>query len=145
MEKLQLNGHIDEAGVLQVHNRDLLLKWAKSYPGKNVVIKFERKGSKRSSPQNRYYWGVCIREITIRLRELGHEWLTDEDVHDMMKLKFNHEQIVSEEGEVLELPKSTTTLTKTQFAEYVDNIRMWAAGFLNINIPDPDQNLTMEF
>jgi hypothetical protein len=52
---------------------------------------------------------------------------------------------VSEEGEVLELPKSTTALTKTQFAEYVDNIRMWAVGFLGINIPDPNANLTMEF
>jgi hypothetical protein len=145
MEKLELTGHIDDKGALSIHNRQRLLEWAKQYPGKNVVIKFERKGSKRSSPQNRYYWGVVIREITIRLRELGHQWLNDEDVHDMMKLKFNHEQIVSEEGEVLELPKSTTALTKTQFAEYVDNIRMWAAGFLGIDIPDPNQDLTMQF
>lgn len=145
MEKLELYGSIDEKGSLSIHNRQRLLEWARQYPGKNVVIKFERKGSKRSSPQNRYYWGVVIREITIRLRELGHQWLNDEDVHDMMKLKFNHEQIVSEEGEVLELPKSTTALTKTQFAEYVDNIRMWAAGFLGIDIPDPNQDLTMQF
>lgn len=145
MEKLELYGSIDEKGALSVHNRQRLLEWARQYPGKNVVIKFERKGSKRSSPQNRYYWGIVIKEITLRLRELGHQWLTDEDVHDMMKLKFNHEQIVSEEGEVLELPKSTTTLTKTQFAEYVDNIRMWASGFLSIDIPDPNQDLTMQF
>ena len=145
MEPLQLYGSIDEKGSLSIHNRQRLLEWARQYPGKNVVIKFERKGSKRSSPQNRYYWGVVIKEITLRLRELGHQWLTDEDVHDMMKLKFNYEQIVSEHGEVLELPKSTTTLTKTQFAEYVDNIRMWASGFLSIDIPDPNQDLTMQF
>ncbi len=145
MEKLELYGSIDEKGALSIHNRQRLLEWARQYPGKNVVIKFERKGSKRSSPQNRYYWGIVIKEITLRLRELGHQWLTDEDVHDMMKLKFNYEQIVSEQGEVLELPKSTTTLTKTQFAEYVDNIRQWAAGFLSINIPDPNQDLTMQF
>lgn len=145
MEKLKLYGNIDESGALQIHNRQRLIEWAMQYPGKNIVIKFERNGSKRSNPQNAYYWGVVIREITIRLRDLGHQWLTDEDVHDMMKLKFNHEQIVSEDGEVLELPKSTTTLTKTQFAEYVDNIRMWAAGFLGINIPDPNADLTMKF
>jgi hypothetical protein len=145
MERLELYGSIDEKGALSIHNRQRLLEWARQYPGKNVVIKIERKGSKRSSPQNRYYWGIVIKEITLRLRELGHQWLTDEDVHDMMKLKFNYEQIVGEQGEVLELPKSTTTLTKTQFAEYVDNIRMWASGFLSINIPDPGQNLTMQF
>jgi hypothetical protein len=145
MEKLELFGSIDDMGALSIHNRQRLLEWARQYPGKNVVIKFERKGSKRSSPQNRYYWGIVIKEITLRLRELGHQWITDEDVHDMMKLKFNYEQIVSEQGEVLELPKSTSTLTKTQFAEYVDNIRMWASGFLSINIPDPNQDLTMQF
>lgn len=145
MNKLELYGSIDEKGALSIHNRQRLLEWARQYPGKNVIIKFERKGSKRSSPQNRYYWGIVIKEITLRLRELGHQWLTDEDVHDMMKLKFNYEQIMSEQGEVLELPKSTTTLTKTQFAEYVDNIRMWASGFLGINIPDPNQDLTMQF
>lgn len=145
MEKLELYGHIDEQGTLHVHNRFRLLEWAKSYPGKNITIKFERKGSKRSSPQNQYYWGVVIKEISIRLRDLGHQWLTDEDVHDMMKLKFNNEQIVSEHGEVLELPKSTTTLTKPQFAEYVEKIRMWAADFLRIDIPDPNQSLTMQF
>lgn len=144
MDSLSLYGNIDEQGTLHVHNRQRLLEWARQYPGKNITIKFERKGSKRSSPQNRYYWGIVIREITIRLRDLGHQWLTDEDVHDMMKLKFNYEQIVSEQGEVLELPKSTATLTKTQFAEYVENIRMWAAGFLSLKIPDPNQSLTME-
>lgn len=145
MQKLELYGSIDEKGALSIHNRQRLLEWAKQYPGKNVVIKFERKGSKRSCPQNRYYWGCVIKEITLRLRELGHQWLTDEDVHDMMRMKFNYEQVISEQGEVLELPKSTTTLTKTQFAEYVDNIRMWASGFLSINIPDPNQDLTMQF
>jgi hypothetical protein len=145
MEKLELYGSIDDKGALSIHNRQRLVEWARQYPGKNVVIKFERKGSKRSSPQNRYYWGIVIKEITLRLRELGHQWITDEDVHDMMKLKFNYEQIVSEQGEVLELPKSTSTLTKTQFAEYVDNIRMWAAGFLGVNIPDPNQDLMMQF
>jgi hypothetical protein len=144
MEKLELYGSIDESGKLSIHNRQRLLAWAKEYPGKEVVIKFERKGTKRSSPANRYYWGVCIREITIRLRELGHQWITDEDVHDMMKIKFNYERIVSEHGETLELPKSTTGLTKMQFFEYVENIRMWAAGFLGIDIPDPHKNLTME-
>jgi hypothetical protein len=145
MERLELIGNIDEQGTLHIHNRQRLLEWASQYPGKNIVIKFERKGSKRSNQANRYYWGVCIKEITLRLRDLGHQWLTDEDVHDMMKLKFNYEQIISEQGEVLELPKSTTTLTKTQFAEYVDNIRMWASGFLGISIPDPNQDLTMQF
>jgi hypothetical protein len=145
MEKLELNGSIDENGVLHVHNRQRLEEWARQHPNKNIVIKFERKGSKRSAPQNRYYFGVVVKEITIRLRELGHTWVNDEDVHELLKSKFNYEHIVGEGGEVLELGKSTTTLTKTQFAEYVDKIRMWASDFLSIQIPGPNENLTIAF
>jgi hypothetical protein len=145
MERLELNGNIDEKGVLHVHNRMRLQEWARQYPGKNILIKFERKGSKRSNPQNNYYWGIVIKEITLRLRDLGHTWMNDEDTHQLMKLKFNFERIVSEHGEVLELPKSTTGLTKTQFCEYVEKIRMWAADFLSIDIPDPRKILTIEF
>lgn len=144
MEKLELYGNIDDTGVLHVHNRQRLEEWARQHPNKNIVIKFERKGSKRSNPQNAYYWGICIKEITLRLRDLGHTWINDEDVHELMKLKFNYEHIVSEHGEVMELPKSTATLTKTQFAEYVDKIRMWAADFLGINIPGPNEKLTID-
>lgn len=145
MEKLELYGSIDENGTLHIHNQLRLKEWARQHPNKNIVIKFERKGSKRSNPQNAYYWGICIKEITLRLRELGHTWINDEDVHEIMKLKFNYEHVVSEGGEVMELPKSTTTLTKTQFSEYVEKIRLWASDFLNIQIPDPGQKLTMEF
>jgi hypothetical protein len=145
MERLELYGHISDEGVLHLHNRERLAEWAKQYPGKNVVIKFERKGGKRSNPQNRYYFGVVLKEITLRLRDLGHVWVQDEDVHELMKLKFNYEHIVGEGGEVMELPKSTSTLTKTQFAEYVEKIRMWASDFLGLEIPDPNQDLTMKF
>lgn len=110
-----------------------------------MAARFERKSAKRSDPQNRYYWGVVIKEILIRLRDLGHTWLNDEDVHDMMKLKFNHEDIVSEQGELLELPKSTASLTTTQFMDYIETVRHWASDFLNIEIPDPNTQTQMIF
>ncbi|SRR6185437_6401630 len=144
MERLELFGHIDEAGKFVLHNRHRFEEWARKYPGKEVAIRFERKSVKRSDPQNRYYWGVVIKEISIRLRDLGNDWLTDEDVHDLMKLKFNHEQVIGDGGEVLEIPKSTANLTKTQFLEYVERVRMWAADFLCIDIPDPNTQTQMQ-
>lgn len=109
-----------------------------------MAVRFERKSVKRSDPQNRYYWGVVIKEIAIRLRDLGNDWLSDEDVHDLMKLKFNGEKIAGEGGEVLEIPKSTANLTKTQFMEYMETVRAWAADFLGICIPDPGQQTQMQ-
>lgn len=145
MERFETYGHIDDAGTFHLHNRKAFIDWSKQYPGKDVAIRFERKSSKRSDPQNRYYWGCVVREVCVRLRQLGHQWITDEDCHEFLKLKFNFEQIVGEGGEVMELPKSTTGLTKTEFGEYIDRVRMWAADFLGINIPDPNTQSQMVF
>lgn len=144
MERLELYAHIDEKGSFHLHNRQRFDEWARKNPGKDVAVRFERKRSRRSDPQNRYYWGVVVKEIGIRLRDLGHEWLTDEDVHDMMKQKFNYERIVSDHGEPLELPKSTASLTTTQFIEYTERVKQWAADFLEIYIPDPGQQTEMQ-
>lgn len=144
MERLELYAHIDEKGTFLLHNRQRFEEWARKNPGKDVACRFERKRARRSDPQNRYYWGCVIKEISIRLRDLGHEWLEDEDVHDMMKIKFNYERIVSDEGESLELPKSTASLTTTQFSEYIERVRRWAADFLSIEIPDPGVQTEMQ-
>lgn len=144
MNKLDLNADIDEQGVFTLHNRQRFVQWCNDNRGKNIRVRFTRAYGQRSTPQNRYYWGVVIKEIGIRLRELGHQWLEDEDVHLMMKLKFNHEDVISEYGEVLELPKSTNSLTTVEFMEYIDRIRQWAQGFLDIHIPEPNEKLNLK-
>jgi hypothetical protein len=144
VSKIDLNADIDEQGVFTLNNRQRFVQWCNENIGKNIRVRFTRAYGRRSTPQNSYYWGVVIKEISIRLRDLGHQWLEDEDVHLMMKLKFNHEDVVSEEGEVLELPKSTTSLTTVEFMEYIDRVRQWAAGFLNIHIPEPNENLNLK-
>lgn len=145
MEPLELYGTIDDAGKMTIQNRPRLDEWARQNTGRNIKLRLERRGKKRSSPQNRYYHGVVIREITIRLRDLGYQELQDETVHEMMKIKFNYDRLISEQGEALEIPKSTTGLTTTQFMEYMDKIKQWASDFLNIYIPDPNEKLTIEF
>lgn len=144
MNKIDLYGRIDDAGVFFLHNRLRFVQWCSENKGKDIRVRFTRRYKQRSTPQNAYYWGVVISEIAIRLRDLGHQWLEDEDVHTMMKLKFNYERVVSEEGEVLELPKSTTSMTTVEFMEYIDRIRQWAFGFLNILIPDPIEDNNMQ-
>lgn len=139
MQPLELYGTISNEGKLTIINRERLLEWCRDCKGKNVLIKLSRRSAKRTLPQNAYYWSVVIGEITIRLRELGHQHLSPETVHEMMKMKFNYEREINEAtGEVLDIPKTTTVLNKLEFSEYIENIRQWAAQFLSINIPDPE-------
>lgn len=72
MQKLELTGFIDENGKLTIHHRPALEEWARQNPGRNILVKFERRGAKRSLPQNRYYHGIVVQSIMLGLREIGY-------------------------------------------------------------------------
>lgn len=103
-----------------------------------------RKKNRRSSPQNRYLWGVVYKEVEIRLKQLGNDVNADV-VHEFLKGKFLQVPMIGEGGEVIEnLPGSTADLNKEEFALYVDKIIEWAAQFLEITIPSPGEVLTLD-
>lgn len=67
------------------------------------------------------------------------------EVHFFLKQHFNKIQIPSKDGEVIEVPGSTTEMTTVQFMEYVDRIARWAAEYLGVAIPPPNTDLKMQF
>lgn len=101
--------------------------------------------SKRSLPQNKFYWALVIPMIQQGIEDLGTE-LTKEETHEFLKSKFNSEELVNTEtGEVLSIPRSTTVLTKEQFSNYIEKIQRFASEFLNIVIPDPGVQTTINY
>lgn len=98
--------------------------------------------NRRSLPQNAYYWAVAVPLIQQGIEDLGTE-LTKEETHEFLKSRFNFVELASKEGEYLQVPKSTTGLTKTEFAEYIAKIQQFAVEFLGIVIPDPGSQLDM--
>lgn len=144
MQKIELTGHIDNNGVLTIHNKIALKEWAAQNPGRNVLVKFEKRGSKRSLPQNRYYHGVIVQMVMMGLRELGY-CLSHDETHFFLKQKFNPVQIPNKNGEAIELPGTTTTLNKVEFGEYIERIAQWAAEYLDVVIPPANADLTMKF
>jgi hypothetical protein len=144
MEKLELTGHIDDNGVLTIHNRIAVKEWAAQHPGRNILIKFEKRGSKRSSNQNRYYHGVVVQMVCQGLRDIGYS-LSHDETHFFLKQKFNPVQIPGNGGFVIEVPGTTTQMNKTEFADYIDRIAQFAAEYLNVVIPPANADLTMKF
>lgn len=142
MIKLEYFGHI-ENGQLHIHNRkrfDQELQCFKDGADVEVIVK---KKGRRSNQQNRYYFGVVLKEIQLRLMELGTD--TDiETLHEWCKLKFNTDKVVvPETAEVIEIGKSTTEFNKEEFAEYVERIIEWSASSLSIYIPPPNTQAKM--
>lgn len=142
MEDLEIYAWTSETGDLIIQHRDLLDEFCKRFPGKKWLLKIMRRSAKRSHPQNRYYWGVVVHMIRMGLLNLGHD-LNKDEVHGFLKQKFNAVQIVNGDGVVEEIPGSTATLNKIQFGEYLEKIFQWAAEYLNITIPPPNEKLTL--
>lgn len=144
IDKCELNGHVDDSGQIVIHNKRLLREWANQIKGKNVKIRIERAGNRRTLPANNYYFGVIVQEVQLALLQLGHQ-MTKEETHEFLKLKFNPKYICNAQGEAIEVSGTTTTMTKTEFSEYCDKIIQFGAEYLGIQIPQPNEKLEMQF
>ncbi len=85
----------------------------------------------RTLPMNKLYWGVYIRIIA---EELGY--LVPEDLHEELKYIFNPIDSKLLPGD--RIGGSTTKMTRREFSEYMEKIKIWAAAYHNINLPDPE-------
>ena len=125
-------------------NRNLILNALESFEGQEVILTIQKAKKRRSNPQNSFYHGVVIPIMQQCLKDAGY-LMTNESVHDMLKLRFLKESILVNEntGEYIERIKSTTELTTTQFAEYILDIQKFAVEYFNVIIPDPNQEITL--
>jgi hypothetical protein len=130
-------------GILK-RNRNLILDGIKSFEGQNIVITIQKQKKTRSNPQNAFYYGVVVPIMQQCLKDAGY-LMTNEQIHEMLKLKFLKESILVNEqtGEYLERIKSTTELSTIEFMEYILEIQKFAVEYFNTVIPDPNENLTL--
>lgn len=136
MVKTEHFGYVKD-GVLTAVNKNRLAQDLRMFPDCDVVVIIKKRG-KRSILQNAYYFGCVVKEIQLRFRELGHDVSTD-DVHEFLKQKFHYEVIVTPQAEEVRVPRSTTEMNKSEFVEYVERIKDWAADTLEIYIPEAGQ------
>lgn len=143
-------GKVTERGSLELP-RKRFAKEIRVFSGAQVEITVRKKRKRRTSPQNRYYWGAVIPAIIQAFIDLGHEGLqigsseSAETIHAFLKGKFldNGLEIADAHGEAIKLPASTTRCTTSEFMDYLADIQKWAAEVLGIVVPDPGEQ--MEF
>lgn len=127
-----------KGGNLQTNVRKKIAEELKQFEGKRIQIRIEKLKSKRSIQQNRYWWLA----MTILGNELGY---SKEETHELMKFKFlKRERVIEKTGEILEYIESTTTLSKSDFADMVTDMVRWAAS-MGIIIPLPGEQLETDF
>jgi hypothetical protein len=126
-------------------NRNLIKDAIETFEGKQVVIKIEKFKKKRSTQQNRFYFGIVIPIVQNCLKEAGHI-MTNESTHDLIKLKFLKETLFVNEdtGEVIERIKSTTELSTSQFMDLLAEINNFTFEYFGVSLPSPNDDLTLK-
>jgi hypothetical protein len=115
-------------------NLEQFFENCKYFEGQKVDIIIERHKTKRTNPQNRYWWGVMLKLITDYMNEQGYE-LTEQDWHDYYVNKgyFGYKDILG-----LQVPRGSSEATTLEFNEVFDKIQKeWALR--GLVIPDPNQ------
>lgn len=104
-----------------------------AFNGKRVEITIQRLKSTRSAQQNRLWWLY----VGILSKEIGY---SKDEMHEICKFKFlKRESVNKKTGEIFEYIGSTTKLSKSDFADMVNDLIQWSAETFNINLPLPSE------
>jgi hypothetical protein len=120
----------------------------KSFEGKDCLFTIEKVKKTRSNPQNNFYWGVVLPIVQNGLKEATGEFRTAENIHYNILLKMfapEREIINTDTGECITEKISSSEMTTTQFMDYIAEIQKWSAEFLGVDIPDPNEETTLNF
>ena len=127
-------------GRLIIRNRRVFDAQIRQFrEGAEVEIEVTIRQATRSLHQSAWYWGVIVESIS------DHTGYTPDEVHEFLKMKFIPKKlsVTDGNGEIRDefvIGGSTCKMNPSQFGEFCESIRRWAADSLDIDIPDPDPN-----
>ena len=129
---------------LHIFNRKAFDRELEGLLGNKVEVCVQKKRRGRSVEQNAYYWGVVVPLVQSGLTDAGWQF-GKQETHDLLKAKFLQiEKVNKDTGVVIKSVGTTTTITTTEFMDFVASVQQWAAEFLNVQIPDPNEQLEIE-
>ncbi len=103
-------------GILKLDEAKLL-EWVKKQKPWVYEISAKRLYKDRTDLQNRYYWGVVVRILSVEL------WYTPEEIHELLKDKLLTVRTkIAWTRKRLKRTKSTTELTTIEFNKFIEEI-----------------------
>lgn len=119
---------------------DLFFEKFLQLPNGDYILTVTPNRKTRSNQQNAYLWGVVYPAVLFGLQDAGWEITHEEQVHEYCKQAFAAREVINKDtGEVLTLPSSTARMQTAEFNVYVDKIKAFAFEYLNITIPEPNE------
>lgn len=134
MRSMCVEAVVEEGGLLRFLLPRALSEALKPHASKKFLVYLEEWTAKRSLAQNSFYWAVIVKSIA------DDQKLDRQSVHEALKTKFLCEPyflVNNQTGEIVTqvgVPRSSATLSKTEFMEYVNYCEAECAD-LGIRLP----------
>lgn len=122
-----------QAGHFIPDNKRWLAKYLSANEGKRLGVYIERYSGNRSNKQNAYLHAL-ISQIAEFMGELGSDPIETVKRHVKEELGYSY---VNEKG--VRVHAQTSKMSKMEFAEFVDKLRVWALTFLGLNLPTAEE------
>lgn len=122
-------------GRLHLGDREAFDKWTATLEGKPVVVSVKQHRATRSNPANAYFHGVLLPMIADASEH------TPAEVKDALKVKF----LTTYAPDGFPIVKRTRDLDTKQFAEFVDQCRLFALDYYGVDIPEPNAAVQPEY
>lgn len=107
--------------------------------GKQVQVRVKPFKKKRSQPQNAFYFGVVVPLVRQMFTDAGNSISLDETHEFIKEHVWKHlKQVTLPDGEVMEVPDTSTNLCTMDWEVNIEKTRAWAAQF-GLEIPFPNE------
>jgi hypothetical protein len=111
-----------------------------------VWIQIESYSPKRSLEQNSllHIWlTILAEEIGIEIEDIKH-LLKEKFLREHLKDKHGNE-VADEQGELQFKIRDTSSLSKAEMSSFMDKVFMWSQSFLGCNLPQPLEQVPLNF
>ena len=137
--KIQITSHVENGKLTR--NRKSLAEAITNFNNKDITITIQRKRKQRSNNQNRYLH-ASFTILKNELNNLGNNFKMEE-VKELVKAKFLMVDVVSGDGEIYgQRIKGTHECTTVEMLEFILSMRQWAFEVFNIDIPEPNSQIS---
>jgi len=146
MQKIKHIGIKEDGKAFMIVNRALLEQELTELPKGKYCLTIEKYRKNKSNPQLGYYY-ACVLPLFLKgAIDAGWEITSIEECDIWLKSMFANKDLINKDtGQIISVPALKREMTTVEMSTFTNQVRDYAAEFLNIIIPDPETNLNIDF
>jgi len=114
-----------------LNNKNQFLQELNQFEGKEIVIKIIERNNNRTKDQNSLFWSW----VAILSDNTGY---TKEEMKELIQVKFLQRERLDADGYTETYIKGTSTLSKKEFNDLMNEVSYWSNSTLQITLPTYD-------